>query len=171
MISKIIQEVLGDVALSEEGRKWVYEAAELARKEGLNIREIEDYDWGTLVRFAMPDNPAEEADVFILYKQVHWLGASSFCSSIGTLFTTDKSEKMNQPFLETLAYWHKLIPGYEFDGHFNEFVKKVETKEDAIAEVKSIIPRVREVSRKLDDIKRKTEDLVESVAEIKTLFD
>ncbi len=66
-------------AKSEEGRKWVYEAAELAIKEGLSIK-VEDYDWGALIRFAFSDNPKEEADAWITYKIVQWLGDTAFFS-------------------------------------------------------------------------------------------
>ena len=81
-LSKAISESMGDSS-SEEARKWVYDAAEIAKMEGLHIYRIEDYDWGTVIRFALPDNPEKEADVYITYKRVQWLGASAFCNTIG----------------------------------------------------------------------------------------
>ena len=161
-LSKAISESRRDSA-SDEARKWVYDAAEIAKKEGLNIYEIEDYDWGAIIRFALPDNPEKEADVFIAYKRVQWLGGSRFCDTIGTFFSTDKMHSKIRSFLEELAYDQNLVEGYEFDGYFNEFVKKVETKEEAVAEVKSIIPRIKEVSEKLDRIKSEAEYFLENI--------
>ena len=153
---KMVSESMGDSG-SDEAVKWVYDAAELAKKEGLTIKDIEDYDWGTIIRFALPDEPEEEADVYIAYKRVQWLGESKFCQTISTFFSTDKIHSKVRSFLEELAYNQSPVEGYEFDGYFNEFVKAVGTKEEAVAEVKSIIPRIKEVSNKLDRIKYEAE--------------
>lgn len=153
---KMVSESMGDSG-SDEAVKWVYDAAELAKKEGLTIKDIEDYDWGAIIRFALPDNPEKDADVFIAYKRVQWLGESKFCQTISTLFSTDKMHSKIKSFLEELAYNQSPVEGYEFDGYFNEFVKTVGTKEEAVAEVKSIIPRIKEVSEKLDRIKYEAE--------------
>ncbi len=150
-------------AASEEGRKWVYEAAELAKKEGLKICEIEDYDWGKIIRFAFPDNLEEEADVSISYKRVHWLGETEFCRTIAALFSTSDVDGKIQGILEELAYNSDLIKGYEFDGYFNEFIKKVETQEEAVAEVKTIIPRVKEAVQKLNKIKKEAKSFLHRI--------
>jgi len=148
------------MAASEEGRKWVYEAAELARKDGLNIYGIETYDWGAVIRFAFSENTKEAADVYISYKRVQWLGETEFCRAIAVLFSTSEMHGKIQGILEGLAYKGGIIKGYEFDGYFNEFVKKVETQEDAVAEVKAIIPRVKEAAQKLDKIEKETESFI-----------
>lgn len=153
---KMVSESMGDSG-SDEAVKWVYDAAELAKKEGLTIKDIEDYDWGAIIRFALPDNPEKEADVYITYKRVQWLSASAFCQTISTFFSTDKMHSKIKSFLEELAYNQSPVEGYEYDGYFNEFVKAVKTKEEAVAEVKSIIPRIKEVSEKLDRIKYEAE--------------
>ena len=144
------------MAASEEGRKWVYEAAELAKKDGLNIYGIETYDWGAIIRFALSENPKEEADVYISYKKVQWLGGTEFCRTIAALFSTSEMHGKIQGILEELAYKGGIIKDYEFDGYFNEFVKMVETQEEAVAEVKAIIPRLKEVAQKLNKIKKET---------------
>ncbi|OGV97190.1 MAG: hypothetical protein A2Z59_12430 [Nitrospinae bacterium RIFCSPLOWO2_02_39_17] len=161
-LSKAISESMENSA-SEEARKWVYDAAELAKKEGLNIYMIEDYDWGAIIRFALPDNPEKEADVYITYKRVQWLGASDFCKTIATSFSTDKGHSKIKYFLEELAYDQNLVEGYEFDGYFNEFVKTFETKEEVVAEVKSIIPRIKQTSEKLDRIKSEAEYFLNNI--------
>lgn len=42
-------------------------------------------------------------------------------------------------------------------------IKKVDTQEEAIAEVKSIMQRVKEVSKKLDGIEREVKDFVQGI--------
>lgn len=154
--SKAISESMGDSA-SDEAVKWVYDAVGIAIKEGLYIYREWDYDWGSIIRFALPDNPEKEADVYIAYKKVQWLGASKFCQEISTLISTDKIHSKIKSYLEELAYNQSPVEGYEFDGYFNEFVKAVKTKEEAVAEVKFIIPRIKDVSEKLDRIKYEAE--------------
>ena len=161
-LSKAISESMGDSS-SEEARKWVYDAAEIAKMEGLHIYRIEDYDWGAVIRFALPDNPEKEADVYITYKRVQWLGTSAFCKTIATSFSTDKGHSKIKYFLEELAYDQNLVEGYEFDGYFNEFVKTFETKEEVVAEVKSIIPRIKQASEKLDRIKSEAEYFLNNI--------
>ncbi len=65
--------------------------------------------------------------------------------------------------LFSLARKGDIVSGYEFDSSAKEFVKKVDTQEEAIAEVKSIIPRVKEVSKKLDGIEREVKDFVQGI--------
>ena len=55
------------------------------------------------------------------------------------------------------------MEGYEFDGYFNEFVKTFETKEEAVAEVKSIIPRIKQVSEKINSIKSEAEYFLNNI--------
>ena len=161
-LSKAVSESMGDSS-SEEARKWVYDAAELAKMEGLHIYRMEDYDWGAVIRFALPDNPEKEADVYITYKRVQWLSASAFCNTIGISFSTDKRHRKIQSFLEEMAYNQNLVEGYEFDGYFNEFVKRFESKEEAVAEVKSIIPRIKQVSERLNSIKSEAEYFLNNI--------
>ena len=105
----------------------------------------------------------KEADVYITYKRVQWLGASDFCKTIATSFSTDKGHSKIKYFLEELAYDQNLVEGYEFDGYFNEFVKTFETKEEVVAEVKSIIPRIKQTSEKLDRIKSEAEYFLNNI--------
>ena len=127
-------------ATDTERKDWMDEALMLAKKEKLGITAVETYEAGTVIRFASPDDPKKEADVYLWYKQIEcW-------SELGSSFS---SFSFNKNPIETIV---EEKTGYRRDSHYDGFVKEVDTPEEAIEEVKIMVKKALKIGEMLDDL-------------------
>lgn len=133
---------------SQESR-WIKKAIKMAEEEQLPIFEIEEYDYGTIIRFAHPKNPGQEADIFLAYKTVEWLSESAReLKSSGY----DIIETENRNYLRWVFTQYGFINGYKLTDEYDGFAKKIEIVREAINEVKILISIVDEIKGKFSDL-------------------
>lgn len=138
--------------------QWIEKTAELAKKKGLKIKEIEEYQHGRAIRFAETNNPSSEADIYVWYKRVVWLSESSYCGLLRA-FTANTHDQQVSSLLGSLGSCDEIIPGYTV-GMYDGLSKDVETPEDAADEVFRIMPLRSRAGSYLDGIVRDVEQWI-----------
>ena len=120
-------------ASKDERKRWIDEVLEIAERKGVGVWVVEDYyDNGPLVRFKCPDNPENEAGVYVWYRKVE------IFSELGTTIKSDYTVSLwKMDFVDII----KENMGYEEHRDYDGFVKEIETPDEVVSEVKSLLNR------------------------------
>lgn len=147
------------IASKDERKRWIEEVLEIAEREGVGVWVVDDYyDNGPLARFKCPDNPKNEAGVYVWYRKVE------IFSELGTELRAIKSGYDSDELKWKFESLIKENIGYEEHQDYDGFVKEVETPDEAVREVKSLLDRkIWEIEEELIEAYESTRDILRGV--------
>jgi len=125
----------------DERKNWIEEVLEIAKKENIAALVEEGYDYSPLIRFKCPDNPEEEAGVYVWYKKVEIFSDDL---RFDFWFLQPKDYDLYSLEGEFKDLFESIIEryiGYKKCEGYDGLVKDVETPEETVYEIKSLLDK------------------------------